>query len=169
MKKQELKKLQIYIDGSCRPTTKIGAYAALAVYDNKEKKIIVSGKVNDVTNNIMELTALIEALKYIKDNNLDNNYDIEIFSDSQYVVNGVTQWWSKWAANNFTTSANQKVKNLELWKILIKLSNEVRCRLTWIKGHANNLLHNEVDAIVFKMTDFEKGYDKPSSSSLNPG
>jgi ribonuclease HI len=100
----------------------------------------------------MELTALIEALKHIRDNELHEQYDIEIFCDSQYVVNGVNSWWKKWKANGFRTTTGI-VKNLELWKQIEGLRNEVDCQLTWVKGHAQNEKHNEVDRLVFNLTD----------------
>lgn len=143
--------MQIFIDGSCRPSTRLGAYAILII-DDKGKKEVISGKQEDCTNNIMELKALAECLKHIKNKQLDKQYDIEIFSDSQYVVKGITEWWTKWQANGYKTSDGGDVKNLAIWKEINKLSKEVKCRLTWIKGHANNINHNEVDRIVFGLT-----------------
>ena len=148
---KKLKLMNIYIDGSCRPTTKLGAFAVLII-DSKGNKTVLSGKRENVTNNIMELEALIAALENIKAEKLDKDNVIEIFSDSQYVVKGVNEWWTKWKANNYKTSTGL-VKNLELWKRLEKLCKEVVCTLTWIKGHADNERHNEVDAIVFNLTD----------------
>jgi len=142
--------MEIYIDGSCRPSSKLGGYAVLIIDDKGQQKII-SGTQENVTNNIMELRALIEALKYIKEHKLDQQKEIEIFSDSQYVVKGVQEWWPKWKANNYRTTTGV-VKNLGLWKELEKLVTEVKCHLTWIKGHAANIKHNEVDQIVFNLT-----------------
>ena len=142
--------MQIFIDGSCRPNSRFGSYGVLII-DDKEERTTLTGTQEDVTNNIMELTALIEALKYIQTNQLDSLYEIEIFSDSQYVVKGVTEWWTKWKANNYMTSTGP-VKNLELWKQLEKLRQSVKCKLTWVKGHAMNTKHNEVDKIVYNLT-----------------
>ncbi len=142
--------MKIYIDGSCRPTTGLGGYAILII-DEKGNRKVIKDTVPNVTNNIMEMQALIQCLKFIKENRLDLLYDIEIFSDSQYVVRGVTEWWTKWKANGYKNSTGP-VKNLALWKEIEKLSQEVKCRLTWVKGHSNNELHNEVDRIVFKLT-----------------
>ena len=142
--------MKIYIDGSCRPNSKFGSYGVLII-DDKENRSTLTGTQEDVTNNIMELTALIEALKHIRDNQLDSQYEIEIFSDSQYVVKGVTEWWTKWKANNYMTTAGP-VKNLDLWKHLEKLCKVVKYKLTWVKGHAMNERHNEVDKIVYNLT-----------------
>lgn len=142
--------MNIFIDGSCRPSTRLGGYGILIVDDAGGRKTI-AGVQADVTNNIMELVALIEALKYIQKNNLDKENEIEIFSDSQYVVRGVNEWWTKWKAQGYKNTAGP-IKNLELWKELETLCKEVKCRLTWIKGHALNKDHNEIDAVVFNIT-----------------
>lgn len=147
--------MEIYIDGSCRPKSRFGGYGILII-DDKGQRTVISDTQEDVTNNIMELLALIEALKYIKQNQLDELYEIEIFSDSQYVVLGLTQWMTKWKANGYKTSTGEDIKNIGLWKTLDKLAKSVRCKLTWIKGHANNRLHNEVDELVFNLTAKKK-------------
>lgn len=142
--------MNIYIDGSCRPNSKFGSYGVLIIDDDGNRKTL-TGTQEDVTNNIMELTALIEALKYIRANQLDSQYEIEIFSDSQYVVKGITEWYTKWKANNYMTTTGP-VKNLDLWKHLDKLMKAVKCKLTWVKGHGQNIQHNEVDRIVYELT-----------------
>ena len=142
--------MKIYIDGSCRPSTRFGSYGILII-DAKGHRTTLTGTQEDVTNNVMEITALIEALKYIREHKLDAKNDIEIFSDSQYVVKGVMEWWEKWKANNFMTTTGP-VKNLDLWKHLAKLGKEVKYKLTWVKGHAENARHNEVDKIVYDLT-----------------
>lgn len=142
--------MKIYIDGSCRPNSRFGSYGVLIENDKGDRKTL-TGTQEDVTNNIMELTALIEAMKYIRDNQLDSSYEIEIFSDSQYVIKGLSEWYPKWQANNWQTSTGP-VKNLDLWKHAIKLSKEVKAKLTWVKGHAQNTKHNEVDQIVYELT-----------------
>ena len=142
--------MNVYIDGSCRPSSRFGSYGVLII-DDKGHRTTLTGTQEDVTNNIMELTALIEALKYLRDNELDKTNQIEIFSDSQYVVKGISEWWTKWKANNYMTSTGP-VKNLDLWKHLEKLCKEVKCKLTWVKGHAENVRHNEVDRIVYDLT-----------------
>ena len=149
-KRLKIKTMNIYIDGSCRPSSKFGSYGVLII-DDKGNRHTLTGTQEDVTNNIMELTALIEALKYIRDNQLDSQYEIEIFSDSQYVIKGLTDWWPNWEANNYQTRTGP-VKNLELWKELVALTKVVKSKLTWVKGHALNEKHNEVDKIVYELT-----------------
>lgn len=147
--------MNIYIDGSCRPNSKFGSYGILIIDDKGNRKTL-TGTREDVTNNIMELTALIEALKHIRDNQLDTQYEIEIFCDSQYVVKGVSEWFPKWKANGYKTASGSDVKNLDLWKYVMKLAKEVKCKLTWVKGHATNERHNEIDRIVYDLTAEKK-------------
>ena len=142
--------MNIYIDGSCKPTTRFGSYGVLIIDDKGNRKTL-TGTQPDVTNNIMELTALIEALKHIRDNQLDKTNKIEIFCDSQYVVKGLSEWFPKWKANNFQTTAGP-VKNLDLWLELEQLRKQVVATLTWVKGHAENVRHNEIDKIVYDLT-----------------
>lgn len=149
-KQPQIKRMNVYIDGSCRPTTKFGAYGILII-DEKGNRTTLTGTQENVTNNIMELVALIEALKYIREHQLDKDREIEIFCDSQYVVKGVKEWWAKWKKNNYMTTTGP-VKNLDLWKYLEKLCKDVKCTLTWVKGHAMNERHNEIDRIVFDLT-----------------
>lgn len=142
--------MKIYVDGSCRPSTRLGGFGVLIIDDNENRKVL-TGIQKDVTNNIMELVALIEALKYVKEHQLDKQFDIEIFSDSRYVVDGVNEWWVKWKANGFRSTTGA-IKNLDLWKDLADLCQCVKCKLTWIKGHASNKDHNEIDAIATGLT-----------------
>jgi ribonuclease HI len=144
-------KLQLYIDGSYRAKTNKGAYAVLAVTEDS-KTTIASELVIDTTNNIMEMNALIAAMKAIELNSLDTYYDIEIFCDSQYVIFGLTKWYPDWERRGFITAGGKQVKNLELWKQLVAQSKRVKAKLTWVKGHAETQLHNEVDIIVNTMT-----------------
>lgn len=148
MNKPELK---LYIDGSYRAKSNKGAYAVLAVTEDS-KTTIVSTVVNDTTNNIMEMKALIYAMKAIEDNSLDTYYNIEIFCDSQYVVKGLTEWYPDWERRGFLTAGGKNVKNLDLWKELVSIAKRVKAKLTWVKGHAETELHNEVDKIVNTLT-----------------
>ncbi len=147
--------MNIYTDGSYRPSTKLGAYGVLIIGDQGERTIL-KGVVENTTNNVVELQAFIEALKYIKAHQLDKTHKIEIFSDSQYVVKGATEWYTKWKKNGYMTSARTPVKNLEQWKEVEALTMEVRCTLTWVKAHANNISNNEIDKIVFALTETKK-------------
>lgn len=148
--KYTIKKMNIYIDGSCRPSSRFGSYGILIIDDNGNRKTL-TGTRDDVTNNIMEMMALLEALKYIHENKLDEQYEVDIYCDSQYVVKGVKEWWPKWVANNYRTTTGP-VKNLELWKEIMDWCVKVKCTLNWVKGHAENARHNEIDQIVYDLS-----------------
>lgn len=141
----------MYIDGSCRPKTNQGGCAVLIIHDDGTRQTLTDKKEN-VTNNIMELYAFILALTHIKENKLDKLYEIEIFSDSEYVVKGVTEWWDKWKANNFRTTSGP-VKNLEIWKKIEELKNDVKFKLSWVKAHATCEGNNIIDKIAYKLTE----------------
>ena len=107
--------IKIYTDGSCLNNPGNGGWAAI-INDNEIIKKI-SGSVKDTTNNKMELTAPIMALQEI-----DKNNEIEIYTDSQYVRLGITEWIHKWIKNNWQTSKKEPVKNKELWMQLYELT-----------------------------------------------
>ena len=143
--------LQFYVDGSYRAKPNKGAYAVLAV-SPEGKTLIASGVELGTSNNKMEMSAMIAALRAVKEYDLDTHYDIEIFCDSEYVLKGLQEWYPAWVARGYKTAAGKEVKNRELWDILAPLSKQVNVKLTWVKGHADTELHNEVDRIVNKLT-----------------
>ena len=115
--------------------------AAIINQDNKVKKI--SGSVKDTTNNKMELMAPIMALQEI-----DKNQQIEIYTDSQYVRLGITDWIHKWIKNYWQTSKKEPVKNKELWIQLYELTKSYEIKWIWVKAHAGNTLNEEVDLLA---------------------
>ena len=133
--------IKIYTDGSCLNNPGNGGWAAIINQDNKVKKI--SGSVKDTTNNKMELMAPIMALKEI-----DKNQQIEIYTDSQYVRLGITDWIHKWIKNNWQTSKKEPVKNKELWIQLYELTKSYEIKWIWVKAHAGNTLNEEVDLLA---------------------
>ena len=133
--------IKIYTDGSCLNNPGNGGWAAIINQDNKVKKI--SGGVKDTTNNKMELMAPIMALQEI-----DKNQQIEIYTDSQYVRLGITDWIHKWTKNNWQTSKKEPVKNKELWIQLYELTKSYEIKWIWVKAHAGNTLNEEVDLLA---------------------
>ncbi|NQW07027.1 MAG: ribonuclease HI [Candidatus Pelagibacter sp.] len=133
--------IKIYTDGSCLNNPGNGGWAAIINQDNKIKKI--SGSVKDTTNNKMELMAPIMALQEI-----DKNQQIEIYTDSQYVRLGITDWIYKWIKNNWQTSKKEPVKNKELWIQLYELTKSYEIKWIWVKAHAGNTLNEEVDLLA---------------------
>jgi len=133
--------ITIYTDGSCINNPGIGGWAAIII--NKEKKKIIKGTVKNTTNNQMELTAPIEALKTIS-----KIEEIEIITDSKYVKMGITEWIQTWKKNGWKTADKKKVKNIELWIELEKLTKNFKIKWSWVKGHSNNYFNNEVDKLA---------------------
>ena len=132
-------KIIIYTDGSCLWNPWKGGWCALLKFKDKEK--IISGSKKDTTNNQMELTALIKALEEIK----TDKYPLEIWTDSKYVLDGITKWIKNWRNNNRKTANKQDVKNKELWQKLDELMQKYNTEIHWVKAHADNEYNNLVD------------------------
>ena len=133
--------IKIYTDGSCLKNPGNGGWAAIINIDSEIKRI--SGSVKDTTNNKMELMAPIKALQEVK-----VQQPIEIYTDSQYVKLGITDWIHKWIKNNWQTSKKKPVKNKELWMELYELTKFYKIKWIWVKAHAGNILNEEVDLLA---------------------
>ena len=135
--------IKIYTDGSCMSNPGNGGWAAIINMNGEIKKI--SGNEKNTTNNRMELMAPINALK-----NINSKDPIEIFTDSKYVKNGITEWINTWVLNNWKTSKKENVKNKDLWLELHKLNQSLNVKWNWVKAHAGNPLNEEVDMLAKK-------------------
>ena len=133
--------IEIYTDGSCLENPGNGGWAAIINDDGKIEKI--SGSEKHTTNNRMELMAPIEALGKI-----NKKKKVKIFTDSQYVKMGITNWIHNWIKNNWQTSKKEDVKNKDLWLNLYKLTQSLDIEWHWVKAHAGNTLNEEVDALA---------------------
>ena len=133
--------IKIYTDGSCMSNPGNGGWAAIINMNGEIKKI--SGNEKNTTNNRMELMAPINALKNINSKDL-----IEIFTDSKYVKNGITEWINTWVLNNWKTSKKEDVKNKDLWIELYKLNQSLNIKWNWVKAHAGDTLNEEVDILA---------------------
>ena len=138
--------IKIYTDGSCIGNPGAGGWAAI-ILDGKNEKII-SGSKNNTTNNQMELFAAIKALS-----NFNKKKSFKIFTDSNYVKDGITKWIKNWKKNNWKTSAKKPVKNQELWKKLDKLVKFHDVKWEWIKGHSTNIYNNLADEMAKKAAE----------------
>lgn len=146
----DLKKVIIYTDGACSGNPGNGGWGVILLCDvldkNGKKQVFkkkISGGEKNTTNNKMELTAVIEGL-----NTLKVRCDVEIFTDSKYVMEGATKWMNNWIKNNWRTADKKPVKNIELWQKLNELLLKHKITWHWVKGHANDALNNEVDALA---------------------
>ena len=133
--------IKIYTDGSCLNNPGNGGWAAIININSQIKRI--SGSVKNTTNNKMELMAPIKALQEIEE-----QQPIEIYTDSQYVKLGITDWIHKWIKNNWQTSKKEPVKNKELWIELYELTKSYEIKWIWVKAHAGNILNEEVDLLA---------------------
>ena len=135
-------KFTIYTDGACSGNPGPGGWGAV-IFDEKKKQKNISGKIENTTNNRMELTAPIMALKKIK-----SKSDITIFTDSKYVKNGITEWIKKWEKNGWKSSNRKPVKNKDLWIKLNVLCQKNKVTWRWVKGHSNNKYNNLADELA---------------------
>ena len=128
--------ITIYTDGACSGNPGIGGWGTVILENNKED-IFLNGGHDNTTNNRMELTAAIEALKYFED-----KQTITLITDSKYVKDGIQSWIQNWKKNGWKTAAKKPVKNKELWIELDQLISRHTISWEWVKGHAGNT-HNE--------------------------
>ena len=134
--------LEIYTDGACSGNPGAGGWGAILRYGGIEKEL--SGAVAETTNNRMELTAVIEALKALR-----RDCEIVIHTDSRYVMDGVQEWLPNWKKNNWRTSNNNcAVKNIDLWQELDQLLSKHKIRWIWVKGHNGHPENERVDKLA---------------------
>lgn len=136
-----MKKVEIYTDGACSGNPGIGGWGAILKY-NGIKKEINDGE-NYTTNNKMELTAVIKSLELLKE-----KCEVDLYTDSKYVKNGITEWIFSWKKNNWKNSKKEEVKNKELWQKLDNLVQKHKINWFWVKGHAENELNNRADELA---------------------
>ena len=136
-------KITIYTDGACSGNPGKGGWGAVLIYKDKQKHL--SGSAILTTNNKMELTAAIEALKAVKKSN-----DIELYTDSQYVKNGINLWIINWKKNGWKTANKKEVANKDLWIELDKYVTHHNITWFWVKGHSGNHYNEIADNLAVK-------------------
>ena len=135
------KKVDIYTDGACSGNPGPGGWGVLIEIDNEN--IELSGGDRETTNNRMELMAAIKALEEI-----DKDYEITLYTDSNYVKDGITSWISNWKKNNWKTASKKDVKNKELWMRLDEAIKDKNISWVWVKGHAGNAGNEQADYLA---------------------
>lgn len=140
------KQVEIYTDGACRGNPGPGGWGALLIYGDSEKEIF--GGERDTTNNRMELTAAIEALKLLK-----RPCELTLYTDSQYVRKGMLEWIQGWKARGWKTAAKKPVKNDDLWRELDEQVNRHQVKWVWVKGHAGNPGNEKADELANRGID----------------
>ena len=138
---KNIEPVEIYTDGACRGNPGSGGWGCIIFENGNEKEI--RGYKAQTTNNRMELTAVIEALK---STTVDSS--IVIYTDSKYVMDGINQWIVKWKKNGWMTAAKKTVKNKDLWLLLDKLICSRKINWVWVKGHAGNQGNERADYLA---------------------
>lgn len=138
--------LEIYTDGACRGNPGPGGWGAVLLYGGTSKEIY-GGEAN-TTNNRMELLAAIKALQSLK-----RACDLTLYTDSQYVRKGITEWIVNWKKRNWKTAAKKPVKNCDLWKDLDAEVARHNVHWVWVKGHAGNAGNELADQLANKGVD----------------
>ena len=134
--------IEVFTDGACSGNPGAGGWGVILRYGEIEKEL--SGGEENTTNNRMELTAVIEALKALK-----KEGDITIYTDSRYVMDGVQEWMPNWKLNGWkTTNKKSPVKNVELWQILDSLLSKHKIKWVWVKGHNGHPENERVDKLA---------------------
>lgn len=136
-----MKKVKIYTDGACKGNPGKGGWGAVLQYGDTEKEI--SGYADKTTNNIMELTAAVEALKMLKE-----PCEVILTTDSNYVKNGISDWIFNWKKNGWKTASKKPVKNKELWQKLDSLSKNHSIQWEWVKGHSGHTENERCDELA---------------------
>lgn len=135
------KEITIYTDGACSGNPGPGGWGALLLYNEHEKELF--GGEPNTTNNRMELMAAIKALEALK-----GSCKVTLYTDSNYVKNGITTWLPGWKAKNWKTSNNKPVKNADLWRQLDDASQAHDIDWHWVKGHAGNHGNERADELA---------------------
>lgn len=131
----------IYTDGGCEPNPGTGGFGVVMIFEDRVEEF--SGGAEETTNNQMELIAAITALEA-----LPQPYNVTLFTDSQYVKNGIESWLKTWVKNNWRTASRQPVKNQDLWQRLHQATQRHNITWQWVRGHAGNHYNEKVDQLA---------------------
>lgn len=155
-----MRKIKIYTDGACSGNPGPGGWAAILICNDLKKEIV--GHADSTTNNVMELTAVIESLKILKE-----PCEIDVYSDSQYVVSGIQEWLPNWIKNNWKSSSNKPVKNQELWQEYLRVSQPHIVHLCKVQGHADDVYNNRCDELAVQQSKSVVVCDDNNKSNEN--
>ena len=137
-----MKTVTLYTDGACSGNPGPGGWGAILEYQGTEKEL--SGGESSTTNNRMELTAVIQGLSALKEPCI-----VELYSDSKYVIDGLSKGWAaSWRKNGWKKSDKKPALNPDLWEKLLNLTEIHSLRYHWVKGHAENPKNNRCDALA---------------------
>ena len=164
--KMQKEKIIIYTDGAARGNPGKAGWGVVFIISpsqtspkgrSKEKIVEIGGRTAHATNNQMELTACIEALKYFKKEQKSRRVldfiDFKIFSDSKYVILGITEWIFNWQKNNWKNAAKKPVLNKELWQDLYELAKDLKIKWHYVEGHSGDKWNERADEIATSFAD----------------
>lgn len=137
----EIPHLTVYTDGACSGNPGPGGWGAVLIYDGHEADLC--GGATETTNNRMEMSAAIEAIKA-----LPRQSTVDLYTDSMYLRDGVTQWMQNWKRRGWKTASNKPVKNQDLWQELDVLIKNHKIEWHWVKGHAGNKYNERADTLA---------------------
>jgi ribonuclease HI len=144
------KSVTIYTDGACSGNPGPGGYGVVLMYNKYRKEL--SGGYKKTTNNRMELMAVIKGLEALK-----TSCNVDVYSDSQYVVNAVQKGWlKKWSKSNWMRNKTDKVLNVDLWKQLIELLKIHNVEFHWVRGHSDNVENERCDQLAVQAAKSDK-------------
>ena len=134
--------IKVYTDGACKGNPGPGGWGVYIKFNNEEKDLY--GGNPETTNNQMEMQAALEALKYLK----DKDEAIKLYTDSNYLRQGITDWIHKWKLNNWRTAAKKPVANRDLWIEISDLNEKMNVEWNWVKGHAGDPGNERADQLA---------------------
>lgn len=143
------KQVTLYTDGACSGNPGPGGWACILLYKGTEKEL--SGGDAETTNNRMEMTAVIEGLKALKE-----PCSVDLYTDSKYVLDGATKWLQGWQEKGWKRADKKPVLNVDLWQVLSDLLGQHEITWHWVKGHAGNLYNERVDTMAVAQRDSYK-------------
>ncbi len=141
-----MKHIEIFTDGACRGNPGPGGWGALLRYNGIERDLF--GGELETTNNRMELSAAIEALKALKE-----PCKVSLTTDSVYVRSGITEWMDRWKKRNWKTAAKKPVKNVDLWRALDEQNQRHQVEWHWVKGHSGHRENEIADQLANRGID----------------
>jgi ribonuclease HI len=159
---EKLKQVTIYTDGACEPNPGPGGYGVVLIYGNHRREL--SGGFRLTTNNRMEVYAAIKGLEVLK-----HPCKVTLYSDSEYLVNAMTQGWAKrWKENDWWRNKQEKAANTDSWDKLLSLCEMHEVEFVWVKGHAGHLENERCDQLSYlalEQSDLpvDEGYEQKSS------
>ena len=134
--------IKVYTDGACKGNPGPGGWGVYIKFNNEEKDLY--GGNPETTNNQMEMQAALEALKYLK----DKDEAIKLYTDSNYLRQGITDWIHKWKLNNWRTASKKPVANRDLWIEISDLNEKMNVEWNWVKGHAGDPGNERADQLA---------------------